>query len=457
MVADNWKAGFCLDYVDTETVSIRPSSETGADALEAYAQAPLKAMYISSLSGLDIEEAKWDNGVIRPRLARGQGGTVLRSMITEVSHDESKWAQLQQTIKDMFGGAELSRPSGEDPIHIQYRHSPKTPWYRLTNASAGFLQTVLVRSALLLSDTNLLLIDEPDAHLHALLKESMDRIIREHCDKTGCQALIATHSSLLIDAIGKEGRQNLFLVSAEGLRPVKRGQARDLLKIPFNEIVLAETTQRILYVEGRSDLKILRAWARVLNRPVADYLNNPFWVATAERPKRKNSKRNYRALKAQVPALQALEIRDRNGKNHKDWENLASGELRQEDKDKDKDKMPAGMQLVYWTRREIESYLLHPKALQRFLADRIGEGKAKEHIKDRFSPAVIRDPFEATDLLQMPGKKTIVNVFAGAGVDFKESECDKIADAMLPEEIHPDVVAMLDKIEAQLMDRNDTP
>jgi len=297
------------------------------------------------------------------------------------------------------------------------------------------------------SDATLLLIDEPDAHLHALLKESMYRILREHCDKNGCQALIATHSSLLIDAADKEEGQNLFLVSAEGLRSVKRSQARDLLKIPFNEIVLAETTRRILYVEGRSDLDILRAWAKVLDHPAGRYLNTPFCVETAERPKRNNSKRHYRALKVHVQTLQALEIQDRNGKSFEGWDgDWAEGCLPRKEE-------AAGMQLVYWPRREIESYLLHPKTLQRFIAHQIGEEEAQKHINDLLPPALIKDP--AIDLSQ--DKDTIADVLTKAGVDLKESEYDKIASEMLADEIHPDVVAMLDTIAAQLMDGDGAP
>ena len=331
LVADDFNVGFCLGYVNTETVSIRPSSNTRPDTLAAYAQAPLKAMYIPSLSGLNTEESEYKTAAIRAHIAQGQSGSVLRSLIAEVSLDEEKWTKLQQTVGDMFGGAEISRPSGTAPIIVRYRDSPESHWHRLINASAGFLQTVLVQSALLHSDATLFLIDEPDAHLHTLLKESMDRIISKHCDDNDCQVLIATHSSLLIDTANKEGGQNLFLISAKALRPVGRRQAKVLLKIPFNEIVLAETTQRILYVEGRSDLDILRAWASVLNHPAGRYLNNPFWIATAERPKNNNSKSHYQALKAQVPTLQALEIQDRNGKEHEGWDNLNLGQLRQGD------------------------------------------------------------------------------------------------------------------------------
>lgn len=443
IVTDKFDVGFSLQYIDVKTSEIRPLSETQTADLEAYVRAPFKAIYIPSLSGLDTKEPKYDDATIRVRLGRGQGGTILRSLLSAISRDETKWESLQESLQILFDNAELSKPSGADPIQVQYRHSPKKPWYGLINASSGFLQTVLVQSALLYSDAQLFLIDEPDAHLHVLLKESMYRMIMDHCVKNDCRALIATHSSRLIDAAAKTGEQNLSLVTSEGLRPVKQGDAKELLNIPFIEIVLAETTQRILYIEGSSDLHILRAWATALNHPTRPYLENPFHIETAERKGKGFPTKHYRALKAQVPTLQALDIRDPNGNENKSGEGLNPEKLRQ--------KRTKDIQLVYWFRREIESYLLHPETLKRFLTNQMGNEAAQRFVEDQFSRAMIQEPFENSNFYEQ-GKRTVKNFLAKAGVNLKESEYSKIACCMHPDEIHPDVKAMLDIVEIWLMD-----
>ena len=46
------------------------------------------------------------------------------------------------------------------------------------------------------------------------------------------------------------------------------------------DILLAEEAEGILYVEGHTDLDILRAWAKALGHPSADLLRRVFWKPT---------------------------------------------------------------------------------------------------------------------------------------------------------------------------------
>jgi len=151
---------------------------------------------------------------------------VLRNMVLAASRDDAKWAALQNTIKSFFG-FELSRPSDVDPIRARYRHSAKDHWYDLLNGTAGFLQTILVQSALLHSDARLFLIDELDAHLHSLLKVKMYRLIREYYKQSDCQVLIASHSGRLIEEAESEQGNKLFLITANGVMPVRRQDAQE--------------------------------------------------------------------------------------------------------------------------------------------------------------------------------------------------------------------------------------
>ncbi len=448
--ADDWNAGFELSYQDATTATVGPVTDVSAADLEAYTKNPPKVLYVPSLSGLDIEEPEYSEGVVATRLAHGKGGMILRNMVQAASRDDAKWRTLQNTINSFFG-FELSRPSGVDPITARYRHSATDHWYDLLNGAAGFLQTVLVQSALLHSNTTLFLVDEPDAHLHALLKAKMYRLIREHCNENNCQVLIATHSGRLIEEAASEKGEKLFLVTASGLSPVRRQDVKQLSTIPGEQIVLAETTQRVLYLEGKTDIDILRAWAKVLDHPSWQYLDTGFWVPTAEEKGRTYAKKHYRALKAQVPALRALEVCDRNGAKGEHWDGLGLGELRTE---AGRRSAPEGMKIVYWTRYETENYLIHSSAILRFTSQTSGkkaEEKARRYMEEYLPQALIKRPFETTDIDQIKGKITIGKILSAAGVELGESDYCKLAAVMLPNEIHPDVVTMLDEIAAQLV------
>ena len=448
--ADGWNVGFELSYQDTTIATVGPVTDISIPDLEAYAKNPPTALYVPSLSGLDIEEPEYSEGVVATRLAHGKGGMVLRNMVQAASRDGAKWSTLQNTVKSFFG-FELSIPSGVDPISARYRHSARDHWYDLLNGASGFLQTVLVQSALLQSDATLFLIDEPDAHLHALLKAKMYRLIREHCDENRCQVLIATHSGRLIEEAASEKGEKLYLVTASDLRPVRRQDAEHLSTIPSEQIVLAETTQRVLYLEGKTDIDILRAWANALGHPARQYLDTGFWVPTAEEKGRTFAKRHYRALKAQVPDLRALEVCDRNGAKAKYWDGLRLGELRIDEGPKN---TPEGMKVVYWTRYETENYLIHPNMILRFVSRLLGktaEETARGYMEEYLPRVLVERPFESTDTDQIKGKTTVGRILSAAGAELGESEYYLLAAEMSSNEIHPDVVTMLDLIAAQLV------
>ena len=450
VTTDSWEVGFDLHYQDAKVATVGPMSEVLADDLEAYALNPLKALYIPSLSGLDVKEPEYSDRVLATRLAHGKGGTVLRNMVQVASRDDRKWATLQHTVKSFFG-FELSEPSGADPIRARYRRSSTDQWYDLITGAGGFLQTVMVQAALLHSDAKLFLMEEPDAHLHPLLRAKMYRLIREHCEENGCQALIATHSGRLIDQAAKESGEKLFLITENSLKPVHVKFAKDLLRIPSEEIVLAETTKRVLYLEGQSDLDILREWARVLDHPAGKHLDSAFWVATAERGGRNFTKRHYNALRAQVPMLRALEVRDRNSGEGEKWSKLCPGELRIEERSGD---VPNGMRLAYWSRYEIENYLIHPAALLRFAQSQGSDAaeRAETYMKEHLPPVVYRQPFGSTNLDRGKGKTIISEILAAAKVKLGEAEYYRLAAATKPDEVHPDIVTMLNEIEDQLSD-----
>jgi len=448
VATDRWQVGFELRYVEPTIADVGPSAKTSQDDLKAYAEQPLKALYVPSLSGLDIHEPEYGEQVLATRLAHGKGGTVLRNLVQAVSRDKERWQALQSTVRTFFG-YELSMPSGADPIRVRYRQSSEEHWYDLTSGSAGFLQTVLLQSALLHSEVAIFLLDEPDAHLHALLKEKMYRLLREYCEVRGRQAVIATHSGRLIDEAARECGEKLFIVTTEGLNPVRQQEAKHLLQIPGDQIVLAETCHRVLYVEGKSDVDILREWAKVLDHPAVDLLDWVLCVTTAQEKGKNYGDRHFRTLRALVPDLVGLEIRDLNGGSGRPDRLRTPGGL----SEGSNRKSPTGLEIVQWKRYEIENYMIHPKAISRIVLETLGENaarKADEYMRRNLPGGLFDEPFEQTPADQNKGKVTIAMILAAAGLDLGESEYYRIAGQMRADEVHPDVVMMLDLIERKL-------
>lgn len=236
---DQWKIGFEILYKEPELAAIRPAKGTSETDLDKYINEPLEAVYVPPLSGLDIREPFFNPVVIPARLARAQAGSVLRNLLLHVSRDEKKWSKLQEIVGSFFG-YELRIPTAGAEIFAGYRHSETDNYYDLSSAASGFLQVVMVYAALLSREASVILIDEPDAHLHVLLQDKMYRDLCEYARESNSQLIISTRSKTLINAVNP---RHLYVMRTDGLKAitedVKQPTLVNVLKVlDTEEIVL---------------------------------------------------------------------------------------------------------------------------------------------------------------------------------------------------------------------------
>jgi len=425
--------GFEVLYNDRASVRVRPTRDVSESALDAYKQNPLTPTYIPPMSGVDAPEPPYQPEVIPARLARGQGGTVLRNLLLGVSRDPRKWADLQDVVADLFG-YELTLPSaGTDEILAGYRERPDTLGLDYSSGAAGFLQIVMIYAAIFQQRGSVLLIDEPDAHLHIVLQERLYRDLRERARRHGWQLIIATQSERVI----KEARPDVLRLLSDRLYPIEQ-QTRlvDTLHLDNVELVLARQLGRILYVEGKTDLAILRAWAAVLEHRLGQFLESPFWKHMAQHTWR--ARRHFAALRLSVPGVRGIELRDRNDKQE-----ATVVHSNQE-----------GMKEMVWRQYEIENYLIHPAAILRWLESWGDEGavdRAKTHMQRFFPPAIHEEPFGTDYFRNTKGKDVLGKVCDAARLRIDEADYCGIAARMQRDEIHPEVVATLDAMAEHLV------
>jgi ABC-type multidrug transport system ATPase subunit len=128
------------------------------------------------------------------------------------------------------------------------------------------LQVLLVLSLLLTHDHAVLLIDEPDAHLHLILQRAIYGELRSVAAARGSQLLIATHSEQVIDTVDPRelclmyGKPRLVADTEE-----KAQLVRSLGGLTHGDLLHAEGARGVLYTEDFTDLDILEAFARALD------------------------------------------------------------------------------------------------------------------------------------------------------------------------------------------------
>jgi predicted ATP-dependent endonuclease of OLD family len=113
------------------------------------------------------------------------------------------------------------------------------------------------------SNPNILLVEEPEIHLHPALETSMMRYLKRL--SSHCQVFLTTHSTNFLDTAEM---QNVYLISkVESTQVQKLNIEEAEAKIPKELGIRLSSLfmfDRLVFVEGQSDEDILREWASTL-------------------------------------------------------------------------------------------------------------------------------------------------------------------------------------------------
>ena len=439
-----WQVAIELIPDSTEQIYVRPNSSLVPDQVRS---ADLRAVFVPPMTGISTDEPVYQRPKQDQLLGQGKPGDIIRNLLVD-AHRSAGWATLQDSIRRLFG-CELLPPdaSGADII-AEYRSGPQSPRLDIAGAGSGFQQVLMLMTFLHTRPASVLLLDEPDAHLHIILQDAIYRELRSVAAAQNSQLIIATHSEVIINSVEP---QELCMVLGSPMILADTMERTRLVKslgiLSHTDIMQALEAPGVLYLEDYTDLEILLQFAKVLKHPLYETMATQlFWKKAVWEPRVGASgikaRDHYDALMLLRPDLPGLELLD--------------GDARQE--------IQAtaitgtGLQRLRWKRYEIESYLLHPAALARYVEHLTGGGDGsrihledlKRHFEEKYPPAFLRDPLGDYPFLAGTKARTelIPPALAAAGLHgIPYTRYHEIAAIMLPEEIHPEVVEKLNSIQ----------
>jgi hypothetical protein len=437
-----WKFGFEFRYSGPEQIHVKPLAEN-INHLQ-IARQEVGVIYVPPFSGIGVNETRYDRPYQDMLIGQGKGGDILRNLLLEVSErDDDSWIRLQSIVERVFR-YRLLKPvyAGAPYITCQYlkgipegRGYGGYPPLDVSTAGSGFHQLLLILAFLFARPSSLILLDEPDAHLHVVLQKELYDQLLSLCRERNGQLVVATHSEVLIDNTSPQNILSFYREPHPLSSEPERSQIREALKrVTALDLLLAEDARGVLYLEGTTDFDLLKAWAKVLNHPLdAWFTTMPFWQNNQGRNPRE-ARAHFFALKSVRDNLKGILLLDGDNRNMPDRD--LSGE---------------NFTILRWERYEAESYLLHPGALERFIGQFVGELLAKpalDYLIDQMPPVFFQNPLENSGFLRAePASKTLLPVILEkAGVQIGKGEYFLIAEQMLPEELPPELSAKLDAI-----------
>ena len=439
----NWSIAMEFLSDSTEQVYVRPRSDTSSRTLQ---EVDLHTVFVPPMTGLGTDEPVYTPPKIEQLLGLGRPGEVLRNLLAEAKQDERAWHSLQTSIDKLFGYRLLPPDTSGAHIRAEYAMAGSRPPLDIASAGSGFQQVLMLLAFLNTRPGAVLLLDEPDAHLHVILQDAIYYELRTVAARQRSQLIVSTHSETLINTV--EPREICVLLNEPRtiVDSNERNRLIASLRVLSNtDVMQALHVRGVLYVEDYTDINILRAWATRLGHRAIDLLTTELlwkpvvFQAQEGRPGIK-ARDHFAALQLVRDGLPGLEIRDGD----------ALPVI------PDTDITGTGLQRLRWRRYEIESYLFHPASLARFVGSLTEADVATTRVADmaaylrrEFPPGVVEDPLGEHEYLNVTKARTrlLPPLLAAAGIhDLPYTRYHEIAEQMDPGEIHPDVVEMLDAI-----------
>lgn len=314
-------------------------------------------------------------------------GEIVRNLLVALKNEEPKrWKRLLDALHRLYPNANLDVSyDGElatsAKIDTSYDDDILKKGRDVIVSGSGFHQATQIFAGVLQPHVSMILLDEPDSHLHARLQSELMSIFSDLATEENLQFVIATHSPHLLRAapvgsihVCRNGTVTLLSKSATEIDLLDRLGAFDRM-----ELVPLLQSGKVCFVENADDRKRLTAFARKLWGDKTDMLLRPIsFLHTYQEPVSAGVTQLARQVKdilhaaekeASIPGrtLAMIIVGDRDYRSDE--------QVRAATRDVAKKAEGYTATLCLWRRNEIENYLLDLPAITAAVTDRATAAK----------------------------------------------------------------------------------
>lgn len=228
--------------------------------------------YIPGISGIPNREEKRSTKIIKKACSFGDSNVVLRNALLLLKlNDEHNIREIEAWVSEIVGKTQIRvNHDDERDQYIQCAVTYQNVAKPLELAGTGFLQLIQVFCYVLLFAPGILLIDEPDIHLHPTVQEKFVSVLARIAKDRGIKVVMTTHSPFVVRAA--PGSAMVYWLE-NGARSTAHRRAIELA------MGWGAFGKKVILVSEDSDLMYMKAlvaqWPDV-DRSVAFYPGNGF-------------------------------------------------------------------------------------------------------------------------------------------------------------------------------------
>lgn len=172
------------------------------------------SIYVPGLAGISIREEYRSELVVNNGIARGDANLYLRNVLLRICQDQARKTAFHEYLDQVFPGARVET-AFDQANDLWIKSSVSLPGHidlPLDMAGTGVLQAVQLLAYVTNYSPKLLLLDEPDAHLHPNNQRLLAKTLNIIADRTETIVILATHSRHLLDALSEANSATLYWV-----------------------------------------------------------------------------------------------------------------------------------------------------------------------------------------------------------------------------------------------------
>jgi len=197
-------ANIAITFNDKSSFFIRAASRTQ----------PL-SVFVPGLAGVPLREELRTPSIVANGIAQGDSNVYLRNVLYRICKAPEKLTRFHEMIASVFPGLTIS--SAFDPethLYIDISVEQGGRSVPLEMIGTGALQAIQLVAYVTAYDPALLLLDEPDAHLHPSNQRLLALTLHRISQTGSTKVVIATHSRHMFDALAQDDATQVIWLKA---------------------------------------------------------------------------------------------------------------------------------------------------------------------------------------------------------------------------------------------------
>jgi len=167
------------------------------------------SIYVPGLSGIPAFEELKSEGLVRRLAAKGDANNVFRNILWLLYQESEKWNAFITDFKDLFPNLNITiyfDKLKDEYLNVFIKYLEKQ--YPIDAFGTGVLQIIQILAYIHLYNPKILILDEPDSHLHPSNQRILANKLSEITTRLNFQIIISTHSRHLLDSFRDNSKVN---------------------------------------------------------------------------------------------------------------------------------------------------------------------------------------------------------------------------------------------------------